>query len=654
MLAFRSIAARLICTTVLIALLGCAPLAAFFLYQENELSTVALDREATAQAESMEAGIAYEARDVLSVATVVANLKSVREAFAAGDLDRIGAELSDGLKALRERDGIQSLTFFKAPATAVYRVHEPAKSGDDAGERRQMVLRSTKNGEENKGIEPGRDGLFMFGTVPVVQDGVRVGAFDVGLPFGKAFVERVKAQFGIEVAIHMVDGSSFRTVASTLAERSTLTPEDYAVALRGGKVLRRLDRNHEPHYAALVQLKDFSGQPIAVIEMVGNVADLAAISTRSRMALLLVTVIVLVAATLTGIVMALGMSRPLKGMADVMRRLADGDVSVDVPGLGRRDEISAMARAVQVFRENRITADKLAAERRAEMEAKESRRRAVEVAVAEFSQAVRLSIASLGGAAEQMRSTAQELSATAGETTQQTGAVAAASGQASAHVRQVASAAAELAASVGEIGQQTATSRSIAGTAADETQRMSAALGSLVTTTKEIGDVLAMINSVASQTKLLALNATIEAARAGDAGKGFAVVASEVKNLASQTERATDEITGQVTAIQKATDDVVAAIRVIGGTIDRVAHIAGEMTAALHEQDSATQQIARNAHEAAVGTAAVSTNISGVTEATSRTGDGAAIVREAATDLVRQSDLLEQSLAEFLSAVRAA
>ena len=654
MLAFRSIAARLICTTVLIALLGCAPLAAFFLYQENELSTVALDREATAQAESMEAGIAYEARDVLSVATVVANLKSVREAFAAGDLDRIGAELSDGLKALRERDGIQSLTFFKAPATAVYRVHEPAKSGDDAGERRQMVLRSTKNGEENKGIEPGRDGLFMFGTVPVVQDGVRVGAFDVGLPFGKAFVERVKAQFGIEVAIHMVDGSSFRTVASTLAERSTLTPEDYAVALRGGKVLRRLDRNHEPHYAALVQLKDFSGQPIAVIEMVGNVADLAAISTRSRMALLLVTVIVLVAATLTGIVMALGMSRPLKGMADVMRRLADGDVSVDVPGLGRRDEISAMARAVQVFRENRITADKLAAERRAEMEAKESRRRAVDVAVAEFSQAVRLSIASLGGAAEQMRSTAQELSATAGETTQQTGAVAAASGQASAHVRQVASAAAELAASVGEIGQQTATSRSIAGTAADETQRMSAALGSLVTTTKEIGDVLAMINSVASQTKLLALNATIEAARAGDAGKGFAVVASEVKNLADETAGATDRIAAQIGAMQVATDGVVAAINRINETIRSVNEIAARVAAAVEQQDASTAQIAQAAQEAAIGTEEVSSNIAGVSRGADLTGTAAAAVLDASDQLTEQASALRREIDGFLTRIQAA
>jgi methyl-accepting chemotaxis protein len=654
MLAFRSIAARQICATVLIALLGCAPLAAFFLYQENQLSTLALDREAAAQAESVEAGIAYEARDVLSVATMVAHLKSVKEAFAAGDLDRIGAELSEGLKALRERDGIQSLTFFKAPATAVYRVHEPAKSGDDAGERRQMVLRATKSGEENKGIEPGRDGLFMFGTVPVVRDGVRLGAFDVGLPFGKTFVERVKAQFKIEVAMHMVDGPSFRTVASTLPERTTLAKEDYAAALRGGKVLRRLDRDGQPHYASLVQLKDFSGRPIAVIEMVANVTDLAAISARSRMALLLVTAVVLVVAILTGVVMAFGMSRPLRGMAEVMRRLAEGDVSVDVPGLDRRDEISAMASAVQVFRENRITADKLAAERLAEMDAKENRRRVVEAAVAEFSQAVRLSIGSLGGAAERMRTTAQELSATAGETTRQTGAVAAASGQASAHVRQVASAASELAASVGEIGRQTATSRSIAETAADETQRTSAALGTLITTTKEIGDVLAMINSVASQTKLLALNATIEAARAGEAGKGFAVVASEVKGLAEETAGATDRIAAQISAMQVATDGVVTAINRIEDTIRSVNEIAARVAAAVEQQDVSTAQIAQAAQEAAIGTEEVSSNIVGVSRGADLTGTAAAAVLDASDQLTEQANALRREIDGFLSRIQAA
>jgi methyl-accepting chemotaxis protein len=253
-----------------------------------------------------------------------------------------------------------------------------------------------------------------------------------------------------------------------------------------------------------------------------------------------------------------------------------------------------------------------------------------------------------------MQSTAQSMSATAEETSQQAVTVASAAEQASANVQTVASAAEELLSSIAEIGRRVTQASGIAGSAANDGRRTDVIVRGLADEAQKIGEVIKLIQDVAGRTNLLALNATIEAARAGEAGKGFAVVASEVKNLANQTAKATDEIRARIAAIQSQTSAAVEAIRGICGTIEEINGISSSIAAAVEEQSTATREISRSVQQAATGTAQVSDNIGGVSTAADNTGAAASQVLGSASELAKQSEILRSEVENFLTRVRAA
>jgi methyl-accepting chemotaxis protein len=290
-------------------------------------------------------------------------MPQIATAFAAGGKDVLGSEMTASLATLRGLAGVQSITFFKAPATAFYRVHEPAKFGDDAGTRRQMVLRATKDGTPSAGIEPGREGLFMFGTAPVKHEGALVGAIDVGLPFGTKFANELKARIGVDVAIHFYNGIEFKTVATTLPEKTIFASDDYGAALGGELVLRQLTRSNVASLAYLGPIRDFSGKPVGVVEVVDSMEELMRISDRSRQGLAIATTGVLAVAILIGVLITTGLTRPLHAMTLSMRRLAEGDLEARIAGLRRKDELGAMAAALQVFKDNAAEARRPASRR---------------------------------------------------------------------------------------------------------------------------------------------------------------------------------------------------------------------------------------------------------------------------------------------------
>jgi methyl-accepting chemotaxis protein len=335
--------------------------------------------------------------------------------------------------------------------------------------------------------------------------------------------------------------------------------------------------------------------------------------------------------------------------------LAGGDVKAEIPFAERKDEIGSMAAAVQVFKDNMIKARELEAAA-AETEKRNVAQRKADMhkLADEFQAAVGNIIDTVSSASTQLEAAANTLTKTAEVTQDLSGAVAAASEQASANVQSVASATEEMTASVNEISRQVQESSRIAGDAVNQAQQTDARINELSQAAGRIGDVVKLITAIAEQTNLLALNATIEAARAGEAGRGFAVVASEVKALAAQTAKATEEISTQIAGMQTATQDSVAAIKEIGGTIGRISDIASTIAAAVEEQGTATTEIARNVGEAAKGTTQVATSITDVNRGAGETGSASAQVLASAQSLSAESHHLRTEVDKFLSTVRAA
>ncbi len=401
--------------------------------------------------------------------------------------------------------------------------------------------------------------------------------------------------------------------------------------------------------AALNALTDFN---VRGADAAGEAAGATAASASTSALVMLIAAFVLGIAAAWAIVR--GVSTPIVAMTNAMRRLADHDLATDIPARGRRDEVGQMADAVQVFKDNMIRADALAAEQKAAQEERERRAAKIESLTKGFDTQSQAIVGALSAAATELQSSAETLKATADQTSQQSTVVASASGQASANVQTVASAAEELSSSVAEISRQVAESAQIAGRAMDEAKRTDAKVQGLADAAQKIGDVVKLINDIAGQTNLLALNATIEAARAGEAGKGFAVVASEVKSLATQTSKATDEIATQIEQIQAATQDAVAAIKSIGGTIVQVNEIATSIASAVEEQGAATREIARNVQEASKGTSEVASSITHVSSGAKETGRASGELLTTAGDVAKQSEVLKREVDGFLAGVRAA
>jgi methyl-accepting chemotaxis protein len=349
-----------------------------------------------------------------------------------------------------------------------------------------------------------------------------------------------------------------------------------------------------------------------------------------------------------------GLSRPIVRLTAAMRGLAGGDLAVPVADQRRGDEVGAMARAVQVFKDALIAKRDAETVAAAENAAKMRRAQALDELTGRFDAHVGALTQSLSAAAVEMEATAREMTRTAHRTTDQSGRVAAASEQTSSNVETVAAASEEMSASIQEIASRVAQSSTMADQASVDAARTNDLMQVLSRGTDQISEVMGLIAGIAGQTNLLALNATIEAARAGEAGKGFAVVAGEVKALAAQTAKATDTIAHQIAAIQNETRHAVESIRTIGGTIDAMRTVALSVAAAMEEQGAATSEIVRNVTQAAQGTQAVSADIAEVREAAGETGAAASQVLSAAQDLARYASGLGQEVTTFLAAVKAA
>jgi methyl-accepting chemotaxis protein len=347
---------------------------------------------------------------------------------------------------------------------------------------------------------------------------------------------------------------------------------------------------------------------------------------------------------------------PLSGLTAGMKELASGNFDVVLPGLGRKDEIGEMAGAVEEFKVKAAEKARHEAEAKSEQDrvAAEQRKAEMRKLADGFEAAVGEIVNTVSSASTELEASATTLTKTADTTQKLSTSASAASEEAATNVQTVASATNELKSSVDEIGRQVEESNKIAREAVHQAQETDTRMAELSKAADRIGDVVKLITTIAEQTNLLALNATIEAARAGEAGKGFAVVAQEVKQLASQTAKATSEIGQHIAGMQESTQGSVAAIKEIGSTIGRISSIAQTIAAAVEEQGAATQEIARNVQQAASGTTQVTANVTDVSRGASETGSASAQVLSSAQALSKESNRLKVEVDKFLVSVRAA
>jgi methyl-accepting chemotaxis protein len=652
MFKIRSIAARLILAISLTVALACAILGTFSIMQQRALTRLALDQQLKLQYDSVIAAVDYEGRAALAVSSVVAALPPVSEAIARGNRDELAALLGDANKALIAQ-GIPLITFQVPPATSFYRVHAPKVFGDDVSGRRSTVVEAIKTGKQIVGVEPGREALGIFGMTPIIRDGKSLANVDVGAAFGKEFVDRAKKRFGIDLAVHSFDGKDFKKLSSTFGETAIATQEELKGVMNGGALRRDATLDGHPAAVFLGQIKNYAGQPVAVIEIIKDTTEYDAAAATSQRNLILGTVAILAVAIVLAFLLGRGLSRPLAAITAVMNRLSSGEIDVTIPGSERRDELGTMAAAVDVFRRSMIESRGMREAQEASKQQTELEKRALQRQMADrFEADVKSVVATVAKATSDMQRVAGEITVSVNGTSEQAAAAAAASEEASASVSTVAAATEELASSVTEIGRQVTHSSEVADNAVVKAGQTTEMVGSLASAAEKIGDVLRLIGAIASQTNLLALNATIEAARAGDAGRGFAVVASEVKELASQTAKATEEIAAQVAAIQSATGECVTAIGGISDTIREISGIATTIAAAVEEQGSATREIARSVQQAATGTSEVSVNVTGASQSADRSRALADNVLAATGQLGRQADALHASVDTFLAGLR--
>lgn len=591
-------------------------------------------RELRGYFKAIEASMAAEGRLAASLAALVAEIPPVQQAMAEGNRDQLMALLGPSYQKLANKYGATQFQFHTPPAISFLRVHKPEKFGDDLSSFRHTVVTTNENRSVSMGLEIGVAGAGIRGVVPVIQDSKHLGSVEFGMSFGQSFFDQLKEHYGVDAALHFVNAGTLDTFATTMAEKRLMDETALKTALKGTPQLAEFERKGAPFAVYAAAIKDYSGQPVAVLELAMDRSGYAKALNAGQSTSVTIALIALALCLFIARFVARGLARPLTQAVAIMDNFSRGELRQQI------DEKQI---------NNSETGQLLGA-------------------LARMGRQLRTDIEGIAKSAHDLNDEAHHLSKKADETSEETarqesqiGQVAASITEMSASVQEVAASAAKVVEATNQATKEAQNGRTVMmgtietiGSLSEAVTQVATAIQQLAESSQAIGGVVEVINEIADQTNLLALNAAIEAARAGEQGRGFAVVADEVRTLAQRTQESTHEIRNMIERVQQGASEAVRAMEQGRATVDasvKRAANAGELLQAITKSVEVimdmNHQIATAAEEQSTVTEEISRRVEEISTAARQTAGSTSYTAEASEKLVGLASALDKTIARF-------
>lgn len=602
-----------------------------------KVTDVVHDAEQSALEDLYQSAIAQiesEGRLAQAMSFIVASSPEIQTEFAEGRRDDLAARTVPLFTQLKKRYAARQFQFHTPPAVSFLRAHKPQKFGDDLSSFRKTILATNKQLKPIQGLEKGVAGLGIRGLVPVLQNQRHIGSVEFGMSFGQPFFDEFKKKYGVDIALHVETNGQFKTFGSTLGDKSLLTAEQLQQAMAGEAAIGRVENDGVSFATYGRVVKDFTGNPVGVMEIAQDRSHFVAAINNTRNVTLLIGGLALVVGLFIAWYIGRSITHPISSAVQAMNDIAqgEGDLTKRLDAKGR-DEIAQMAEAFNRF------AEKV---------------RSIVVQVS-------ASTAQLGAAAEQMAAVTQETTQGVQQQQSETEQVATAMNEMTVTVQEVARHATEASGAAQSADNEAHAGKSVVeqtvgsiNVLASEIENATGVISKVESDSESIGAVLEVIRGVADQTNLLALNAAIEAARAGEQGRGFAVVADEVRTLASRTQESTQEIQAVIARLQEGSRQAVQAMESSRQrsqeSVEQAAH-AGEsldaITRAVTTISDMNMQIANAAAEQSGVAEEINKNVVNISHVVQQTADGAQQTSASSTELARLAGELQALVSQF-------
>lgn len=602
-------------------------------YQINSTIHTAEESELRQLAISAEAEIASEGRLAVALSTFYANISSLQQAFADSERDYLTTQLQPAFAVMRENYGAVQFQIHTPPATSWLRVHRPDRFGDDLSGFRQTVVETNRSQRAVQGLEFGVEGLGIRGISPIMLSGRHLGSVEFGMSFGQPFFEQFKTKYGVDLALYLIDGDTFKRFGGSRDGDALVTSNTMQQALQSSQIERVTTATGQ--FAVLVNpVKDYSGKVIGVLEVSLDRSTYVTALNQAQMVTLGVSALAIIIGLILAYLISQTITVPINSAVNAMHDIAqgEGDLTCRLPQAGN-NEIAALAGAFNQF------AAKVQA----------------------MVQQIRSSVEQISTASEEMSSITDQTSKEVIRQQSETAQVATAMNQMTATVQEVANHAALAASSAQSADKQTQDGRKVMQhtlhtiqTLAQEVENGALVISRLSEESTKIGSVLDVIRGIAEQTNLLALNAAIEAARAGEQGRGFAVVADEVRTLASRTQASTLEIQSMIERLQTGAHDAVKAMQQGQKQAQQGLTQAAQAESALQTiSNSVTNindmniQIATAAEEQSSVAEEINRNIVNISQSADATAEGAKQTASAGDELAKLAVRLQTLVGQF-------